>query len=64
VLVNGRETRSCLEAAVLHDGNHVLTAEQWADGRTADPAQHELVSHGAFEFGHCIVGQIPASEVS
>jgi xanthine dehydrogenase YagT iron-sulfur-binding subunit len=58
VLVNGRRINSCLNLAVMHDGDEITTIEGLANGDELHPMQSAFIEHDGFQCGYCTPGQI------
>jgi xanthine dehydrogenase YagT iron-sulfur-binding subunit len=58
VLVDGRRINSCLTLAVMHEGEHITTAEGLATATTLSPVQRAFVENDAFQCGFCTPGQV------
>jgi len=58
VLVNGRRINACLSLAVMHDGDEIVTIENFAVDDTLDAMQAAFVEHDGFQCGYCTPGQI------
>jgi xanthine dehydrogenase YagT iron-sulfur-binding subunit len=58
VLVNGRRINSCLSLAVMHEGDEIVSIENFATGDALSPLQAAFVEHDGFQCGYCTPGQI------
>jgi xanthine dehydrogenase YagT iron-sulfur-binding subunit len=58
VHVNGRRVLSCLNLALLHDGNEITTIEGLGTPEALHPVQAAFLEHDAFQCGYCTSGQI------
>lgn len=62
VLLNGKMIASCLNLAVLTDGQEITTIEGIAADDRLDPVQQAFIDHGGFQCGICTPGQIIAAK--
>ena len=62
VLVNGKMVASCLNLAVLVDGQEVTTIEGIAEDGRLHPVQQAFIDYGGFQCGICTPGQIIAAK--
>lgn len=58
VLVDGRQTSSCLTLAVQADGAQITTVEGLAADPALDALREAFVEEGAFQCGFCTSGQL------
>lgn len=58
VLVNGARINSCLNFAVMHQGQQITTIEGLASGERAHPMQAAFMDCDGFQCGYCTPGQI------
>jgi xanthine dehydrogenase YagT iron-sulfur-binding subunit len=58
VHVNGRRVLSCLNFAVMHDGDEVTTIEGLGTPEAMHPMQAAFYTHDAYQCGYCTSGQI------
>src|SRR6185369_13482222 len=58
VLVNGIRINSCLNLAVMHDGQAITTIEGLASGERPHPVQAAFMDCDGFQCGYCTPGQI------
>jgi xanthine dehydrogenase YagT iron-sulfur-binding subunit len=58
VHVNGRRVLSCLNLAVMHDGEEITTIEGLGTPEAMHPMQEAFYTHDAFQCGYCTSGQI------
>jgi xanthine dehydrogenase YagT iron-sulfur-binding subunit len=58
VHVNGRRVLSCLNFAVMHDGEEITTIEGLGTPETMHPMQEAFFTHDAYQCGYCTSGQI------
>jgi xanthine dehydrogenase YagT iron-sulfur-binding subunit len=58
VLVDGRRTLSCLQLAVMRDGDEITTVEGLAQGNALHPIQRAFIQHDALQCGYCTPGQL------
>ena len=58
VHVNGRRVLSCLNFAVMHDGEEVTTIEGLGTPEAMHPMQEAFFTHDAYQCGYCTSGQI------
>jgi xanthine dehydrogenase YagT iron-sulfur-binding subunit len=58
VHVNGRRVLSCLNLALLHDGNEITTIEGLGTPEALHPVQAAFLEHDAYQCGYCTSGQI------
>ena len=58
VLINGRQTNSCLTLAVMHEGDEIVTIEGLAQGEELHPMQAAFIQHDGLQCGYCTPGQI------
>lgn len=58
VLVDGRQTSSCLTLAVQVDGAEITTVEGLADDPAFDELRQAFIEEGAFQCGFCTSGQL------
>jgi xanthine dehydrogenase YagT iron-sulfur-binding subunit len=58
VHVNGRRVLSCLNFAVMHDGEEVTTIEGLGAPEAMHSMQEAFFTHDAYQCGYCTSGQI------
>ncbi len=58
VHVNGRRVLSCLNLALLQDGNEITTIEGLGTPDALHPMQAAFVAHDGYQCGYCTSGQI------
>jgi len=58
VHVNGRRVLSCLNLAVMHDGEDITTIEGLGTPDSMHPMQAAFFTHDAYQCGYCTSGQI------
>jgi xanthine dehydrogenase YagT iron-sulfur-binding subunit len=58
VHVNGRHVLSCLNFAVMHDGEEITTIEGLGTPEAMHPMQAAFFTHDAYQCGYCTSGQI------
>jgi xanthine dehydrogenase YagT iron-sulfur-binding subunit len=58
VHVNGRRVLSCLNFALMHDGEEVTTIEGLGTPEAMHPMQAAFFTHDAYQCGYCTSGQI------
>lgn len=58
VLVNGARINSCLNFAVMHQGQEITTIEGLASGEAPHPMQAAFMDHDGLQCGYCTPGQI------
>jgi len=58
VHVNGRRVLSCLNFAVMHDGEEITTIEGLGTPEAMHPMQASFFTHDAYQCGYCTSGQI------
>ena len=58
VHVDGRRIKSCMQLAIMTQGQKVTTIEGLANGDTLHPMQAAFVAHDGFQCGYCTPGQI------
>ena len=58
VHVNGRRVLSCLNFAVMHDGDEITTIEGLGTPEAMHPMQAAFFTHDAYQCGYCTSGQI------
>jgi len=58
VHVNGRRVLSCLNFALMHDGEEIITIEGLGTPEALHPMQAAFFSHDAYQCGYCTSGQI------
>jgi xanthine dehydrogenase YagT iron-sulfur-binding subunit len=58
VHVNGRRVLSCLNFAVMHDGEEITTIEGLGTPEAMHPVQAAFFTHDAYQCGYCTSGQI------
>ena len=58
VHVDGRRIKSCLQLAIMTQGQKITTIEGLAHGATLHPMQAAFVAHDGFQCGYCTPGQI------
>jgi xanthine dehydrogenase YagT iron-sulfur-binding subunit len=58
VHVNGRRVLSCLNLAVMHDGEEITTIEGLGTPDAMHPMQEAFYTHDAYQCGYCSSGQI------
>jgi xanthine dehydrogenase YagT iron-sulfur-binding subunit len=56
--VNGRRVLSCLNFAVMHDGEEITTIEGLGTPEAMHPMQEAFFTHDAYQCGYCTSGQI------
>jgi xanthine dehydrogenase YagT iron-sulfur-binding subunit len=61
VHVNGRRVLSCLNFAVMHDGEEITTIEGLGTPEAMHPMQAAFFTHDAYQCGYCTSGQIMSS---
>lgn len=62
VLLNGKMIASCLNLAVLTDGQEITTIEGIAGDDRLHPVQQAFIDYGGFQCGICTPGQIIAAK--
>jgi xanthine dehydrogenase YagT iron-sulfur-binding subunit len=58
VHVNGRRVLSCLNFALMHDGEEITTIEGLGTPDALHPMQAAFVAHDGYQCGYCTSGQI------
>jgi len=58
VHVNGRRVLSCLNLALMHDGNEITTIEGLGTPEALHPMQAAFFACDAYQCGYCTSGQI------
>ena len=58
VHVNGRRVLSCLNLAVMHDGEEITTIEGLGTPEAMHPMQEAFYTHDAYQCGYCTSSQI------
>jgi xanthine dehydrogenase YagT iron-sulfur-binding subunit len=58
VHVDGRRIKSCMQLAIMTQGQKITTIEGLASGETLHPMQAAFVAHDGFQCGYCTPGQI------
>ena len=58
VHVNGRRVLSCLNLALMHDGEEITTVEGLGSPEAMHPMQASFVACDAYQCGYCTSGQI------
>jgi xanthine dehydrogenase YagT iron-sulfur-binding subunit len=58
VHVNGRRVLSCLNFAVMHDGEEITTIEGLGTPEAMHPMQASFLTNDAYQCGYCTSGQI------
>jgi len=58
VHVNGRRVLSCLNFAVMHDGEEITTIEGLGTPEAMHPMQAAFFTYDAYQCGYCTSGQI------
>ena len=58
VHVNGRRVLSCLNFAIMHDGEEITTIEGLGTPEAMHPMQAAFFTHDAYQCGYCTSGQI------
>lgn len=58
VHVHGRRVLSCLNFAVMHDGEEITTIEGLGTPEAMHPMQAAFYTHDAYQCGYCTSGQI------
>src|SRR5215469_6299283 len=58
VHVNGRRVLSCLNFAIMHDGEEITTIEGLGTPDAMHPMQTAFFTHDAYQCGYCTSGQI------
>ena len=58
VHINGRRVLSCLNFAVMHDGEDITTIEGLGTPDGMHPMQDAFFKHDAYQCGYCTSGQI------
>jgi xanthine dehydrogenase YagT iron-sulfur-binding subunit len=58
VHLDGRRIKSCMQLAVMSQGQKIVTIEGLAKGDTLHPMQAAFVAHDGFQCGYCTPGQI------
>jgi xanthine dehydrogenase YagT iron-sulfur-binding subunit len=58
VHVNGRRVLSCLNFALMHDGDEITTIEGLGTPEAMHPMQEAFYTHDAYQCGYCTSGQI------
>jgi xanthine dehydrogenase YagT iron-sulfur-binding subunit len=58
VHVDGRRIKSCMQLAIMSQGQKITTIEGLAHGDALHPMQAAFVEHDGFQCGYCTPGQI------
>jgi xanthine dehydrogenase YagT iron-sulfur-binding subunit len=58
VHVNGKRVLSCLNLALMHDGEEITTIEGLGTPDALHPMQAAFVTHDGYQCGYCTSGQI------
>jgi len=58
VHLDGRRIKSCMQLAIMSQGQKITTIEGLASGDTLHPMQAAFVAHDGFQCGYCTPGQI------
>lgn len=58
VLVNGKRVLSCLNLALMHDGNEITTIEGLGTPEALHPMQKAFLDCDGYQCGYCTSGQI------
>jgi xanthine dehydrogenase YagT iron-sulfur-binding subunit len=58
VHVDGRRIKSCMQLAIMTQGQKITTIEGLASGDTLHPMQAAFIAHDGFQCGYCTPGQI------
>ena len=58
VHINGKRAKSCMQLALTHQNNKIMTIEGLGDGEKLHPMQVAFIKHDAFQCGYCTSGQI------
>src|SRR5438477_10691870 len=58
VHVNGRRVNSCLNLALMHDGEEITTIEGLGTADAMHPMQAAFLAHDGYQCGYCTSGQI------
>jgi xanthine dehydrogenase YagT iron-sulfur-binding subunit len=58
VHVNGRRVLSCLNLALMHDGEDITTVEGLGTPDAMHPMQASFLASDAYQCGYCTSGQI------
>ncbi len=58
VHVNGRRVLSCLNLALMHDGEEITTVEGLGTPEAMHPMQASFLAYDAYQCGYCTSGQI------
>jgi xanthine dehydrogenase YagT iron-sulfur-binding subunit len=58
VLVNGKRVLSCLNLALMHDGEEITTVEGLGTPEAMHPMQTSFLACDAYQCGYCTSGQI------
>ena len=58
VHVDGRRIKSCMQLAIMTQGQKITTIEGLAKGDTLHPMQAAFIEHDGFQCGYCTPGQI------
>jgi xanthine dehydrogenase YagT iron-sulfur-binding subunit len=58
VHVNGRRVLSCLNLALMHDGEEIMTVEGLLTPDALHPMQAAFLAYDAYQCGYCTSGQI------
>jgi xanthine dehydrogenase YagT iron-sulfur-binding subunit len=58
VHVDGRRIKSCMQLAIMTQGQKITTIEGLAEGDTLHPMQAAFIEHDGFQCGYCTPGQI------
>jgi xanthine dehydrogenase YagT iron-sulfur-binding subunit len=58
VLVDDRRIKSCMQLAIMAQGQKITTIEGLAKGDALHPMQAAFIAHDGFQCGYCTPGQI------
>lgn len=58
VLIDGKETRTCITPVRNVEGKKVVTVEGLANGDKLSPVQEAFVEHVGFQCGYCTSGMV------
>jgi xanthine dehydrogenase YagT iron-sulfur-binding subunit len=58
VHVDGRRIKSCMQLAIMTQGQKITTIEGLGSGDTLHPMQAAFIEHDGFQCGYCTPGQI------
>jgi xanthine dehydrogenase YagT iron-sulfur-binding subunit len=58
VHVDGRRIKSCMQLAIMTQGQKITTIEGLANGDALHPVQAAFIEHDGFQCGYCTPGQI------